>query len=308
MKLKTSFNIFTFLIAIIQVTSVHNQTIGCNYTIDASKYTCKLIINNPNGLNNFQFIDGIHLAGYTMYHVERLVKGDPSISKNFPSIICEKMRNINFIDVNNMKIERIDEYSFKGCKNLVKLYLQENKISVGGIHEKAFNENLKLELIYLQNNQLKFYNLPGNVFKPLRNLGRLALSFNMISILNPQWFLTLENLKYLHIDDNQLAEIPENTFSPLVNLTELWMFKNMFKVIHSKQFSIHPKLYKIMVQLNQIEAIDEKFIDNVGVTRFELSNNVCANKDINDGSTGRLTMKNELSHCFRNYHDLYPGE
>ena len=304
----------------------YGQVLSCSYRNDANKgYTCGLTIQNPNGFNNFTEIGGTHLAGKTNEDVQYVLGVYGSNTTNIPSIICEKFQNATGIELRIIGIDNIDENSLKNCKQLTYLELYGNKISK--IDEKSFIENLELQTLYLNGNQLtilpenvfanqhklitlwldinKITDLPENIFISLRNLDRLDLQNNQIKNLRTKWFENLENLNYLVLSNNQIEELPRNVFSSLKKLPIIFLHHNELKVIHS--FGILPNLTEVLLYINQINALDEKFIDNIGVELLDVRLNLCANVNIFDNSTSKQSMRSKLQKCFDNYKVLYPG-
>lgn len=145
-------------------------------------------------------------------------------------------------------------------------------------------------------------------FRNCTNMAYLNLYSNKINEIHEKTFERNEKLSVLYLYSNQLEELPQNLFSPLKDLKTLWIDRNKLKVISSSSFSIHPKLTRFDAEYNQINAIDEKFIDNVAVTRLDMSGNVCANTVITDNSASRDSMRAALRVCFENYQKLTTGK
>ena len=59
---------------------------------------------------------------------------------------------------------------------------------------------------------------------------------------------------------------------------------------------------------NQIDGIDERFIDNTGIDRFDVRFNLCVNKSIVDTSVSREAMRTNLQLCFENYEKIKSGK
>lgn len=307
-----------------------NETLQCTFTFIESEYTCLITIINPNGLNNFIRINGTHLENKTDQDVLRIYENiETRIStKNIPSIICDTFVNVQLISYDTMEIERIDDYSFRNCKNLSTLFVWSNKITQ--IHANAFKENINLRDLALSDNQLttldenvfenlhnlyrlslmmnKITHLPKGIFRNIKNLRILALADNQISSLEVEWFEVADNLLTLLLDNNRIEELPRGVFSRLTILPTIYLSENRLKVINSDAFSVHPNLTRVYFQNNQIEAVDERFIDNVGVTFLHLVNNKCVSSLIIDDSPSRDHMRSVLRTCFENFERLTTGE
>ena len=278
-----------------------NEVLSCNYYTDSSfGYRCDLTIKNPNGLNNFSGIKGSHSTGRTDLSVKYIVGAPGSNTTNIPSIICRKFRNATRIAYENMGIQRIDDDSFRDCTGLYLVDLEGNKIKQ--IHENSFQRNLELITIGLWHNELT--QLPENLFLKLYKLGRLNLDFNKITSLPTNIFRPLIRLNVLYLEENLIEDLPANVFSNLKRLVELWLYGNKLKVIHGDSFGILPELKIVPLHNNQISAIDEGFVNNTGVVRIDIRNNLCVDKAIFDNTGPREAMRAELQQCFKNYETL----
>lgn len=324
-------NLNIFIIGLIVILSfkfslAQNELLSCSYS--GSPYTCTLTIYNPNGLNNFQNINGTHATGKTDDDVLWVVRATSSNTTNIPSIICTKFKNAQRIDFQTIGIQRVDEDSFKNCTKLTYIELRYNKITQ--VHEKAFLQNSNLLHLYLWDNLIpaisenlftnleklrtltlcrnRFQDFPTNIFKPLVNLIEFHLETNQITALKPEWFETLEKVTYLDLHENLVEELPRNVFSFMTNLATLYLFSNKLKIINSNSFSSHPYLTNVFIYTNQIDAIDEKFINNTAVSYLDARNNVCVSKSITDNTVARESMRAELQKCFENFDTIMAGK
>lgn len=322
------FFLLTFSLPYLPIIFVNTQILSCEYTISGAQYNCYLTIQNPNGLNNFQTINGTHLVNKSDDDVTRIYKTSGSVTKNIPSIICEKFKNLLHIDLEQIQIQMVDENSFSGCKKIQHITLTSNRITE--VNENAFKQNSELNFLSLWQNQLsnlsetifsnqqklgllwldinQFQDFPDKIFHPLINLYELHLDTNQLTSIKIEWFETLEKLTVLALERNKIEELPRNVFSPLKILNTLALFNNNIKIIHSDSFSVHPSLEIVNLNNNQIDAIDEMFINNTGISTIHMSNNKCANKTITDSTLAREFMRAELKKCFENYEALMAGK
>ena len=319
--------VVSILLVFVNFDPSFGQEISCEYRIESSfGYLCIISIENPNGLNNFTEIKGTHLAGKNDDDV-RYIYGYAQSSLNIPSIICDKFKFITRISLSSSGIEKIDEYSFKNCKNLRSLGIDTNNITK--VDEKSFIQNLELQTLFMNSNPLselpenvfanqhklnnlvlysnEFSDLPKNIFKSLINLNELWFRQNQLKSLRVEWFENLENIKTLYLEANQIEELPKNVFSSLKNLREIQLGNNTLKVIHSDSFGVLPNLTNVFIGNNQINAIDERFVDNTGVELLDMRGNLCANFIIYDSSSSKYQIRNALQTCFDNYKALFPG-
>jgi hypothetical protein len=310
-----SFRIFIIFLISFRVSYGQLRVLNCVYrNNDTNGYTCDITIQNPLGLNNFASIGGTHLPGMTDNDVKRVFRVSGSNSRNVPSIICDKFQNLTYIDLNRIGIEALDDKAFKNCK----------------IHENAFIDNLELKVLFIDGNWLsslsenifknqhkltslalmrnRFSDLPKNIFNPLQKLTYLQLGLNQLKNLRIEWFLPLENLGTLVLYYNQIEELPRNIFLPLKRLWAIHLNYNNFKVIKHNPFRGLSSLQYIHLDNNKIEAIDEKFIDNVGVLRLYMENNICVNQTIYDNSVSKFSMRETLHDCFENFDNILLGK
>jgi len=280
-----------------------SEVLSCSYSGSTNSYTCSLTIINPNGLNNFTGINGMHLSGMTDEDV-RYVYGAAGSTPNIPSIICEKFKNTQKIEIFARGLQIIDEDSFQNCKNLTHLNLYNNKIRQ--FHKNAFKENPELNQLLLWFNEIT--ELPEDPFTNLQKLVRLDFESNNITVLPENIFNPLTGLDVLYLEKNLIEILPTNIFSSLKNMTTFWIYSNKLKIVHADSFGLLPKLKTVQMYSNQIDAIDEKFINNTGINRFDVRYNLCLSKDISDTTASRGTMRADLKICFENYEEIMSGK
>ncbi|CAG9798455.1 unnamed protein product [Chironomus riparius] len=243
---------------------------------------------------------------------------------------CSKLKKIE-IYLNNLfqrDSMEIDEDAFVGNPELRLISAWNNRIK--SLHENVFRNQNKLMYLWLNNNEIS--DLGDDIFLPLHNLLQLDLWSNQIKVMKRNWFRNLTkledlwiavnqieslppnafnnmvNLKMLALSANELKELPNNIFSSLKSLKIIYLEHNKLKEIHSESFGYLLNLTHIYLTNNQIDAIDERLINNTGVTYIDMRNNTCANVNITDNSTSRDVMRNALQKCFENYKLLYPDE
>ncbi|CAG9801723.1 unnamed protein product [Chironomus riparius] len=305
-------------------TSAADEVLECEYYTQKDSYICKLLIFNPNGLNNFTNINGTHFTGFNSLDVQSIISTEVSSTVNIPGIICETFINLKRISYTINGIDEIGENSFKYCKNVESIILFSNKITK--IHESAFSENSKLQILNLGQNEItvlpeklfenqidlvslnlisnNLTDMPNRIFRTQKKLTELDLGRNQISSLRNDWFKELESLETLLLGVNIIEDLPVDVFNTLKLLTKINLGSNKIKIIKSSSFGNLLELINVNLEENEIEAIDEKFIDNTGVTTLILSMNKCSDRVIADSTPSRTTMKNLLKKCFENYEKL----
>lgn len=322
-EMKADFVVLNFILLMSFVKiDAQKDDLFCRYSSLGTVYICELTIQNPNGRDDFNEIEGEHEFDHDNSDVLVTTRVGGSVSSNVPSIICSDFPNLATLSLWDIGIERVSENAFKNCKLISTVNLEKNRITE--LDENVFRENLKLEYLFLGFNQLttlpgnifinqhvlmtlwidnnRITHLPENVFRSLRKLTSLNINENQLSTLTPNIFNSLKNLESLSLSSNNIKELPKNIFNSLRKLTGLWIENNDIKTISSKSFSVHRDLKFVGLSNNQINGIDRVFINNVEVVRLNMIGNICANKVIVDDSPSKKILKAELKICFKNFH------
>lgn len=303
--------IFLFIATVIKASFA---VATCNFTEFKSRktagYSCRLTADTLTD------ITGDHVAGKFDSDLQFLLSVNQTIPVITP-IFCNQFPNLERIDIFKSKVEVIDQDSFRNCKNLERLLLSTNNLQE--IPENLLTENTKIEMIrfnknqlttlpedsfatlkelkllYLYDNKIKF--LPKNIFKFNILLRSLHLSGNQLTTFDSTLFQNLRNLERLSMHDNQLVDLPKDAFVNLQNLSIIWMSNNNLTAIHGDSFGVNQKFEQLYVEHNKINAIDETMINNTAIHKFEMTGNVCSQRDI----CNRFEMKEAFQSCFDNY-------
>ncbi|KAJ6636570.1 Leucine-rich repeat-containing protein 15 [Pseudolycoriella hygida] len=268
--------IFTFL----TVTAAQNTSLSCFYYHYGDTYGCEMTINNPNGLNNFTEIGGIHLEGFTANDVNTVIVSRGS-TPNIPEIICETFPNVVLLDFYNVGITQVDDNALSACSSVTQLHFLFNRIS--SIQANAFASLRSLTNLELAANSLttlpenlfanqqnltrlgfesnSFQVLPIGVFRPLTNLQSLNLGYTNLSSINSDWFTENSNLYYLNLAGNRLTLSP-NMFAGMDGLETLYLSDNGISEIPSGTFSGLTNLQSLMLVRNDLSVIEaDSFAD-----------------------------------------------
>lgn len=240
------------VIFVLFVRSSSAQDIECIYkdSLNAGTwyYTCELVIQNPNGFNNFTTIIGTHLPNRTDADVLRVHTHYQSKSTIFPQILCSQFKNLVQVHMNVLRLERINEESFRNCFNLQQLLLPYNYIE--NIHEQAFSRNTKLKVLNLNSNFIT--SLPDELFDNLVNLEELDISYNTLEIIPDGLFKGLKNLIFLNMEANNLKALNPVWFENVTNLEALIIARNNLTVISEQIFSKLKNLWGLDISRNAI--------------------------------------------------------
>jgi len=226
MNLKSIISVLIFFV-IFHVSCA--QILLCTYRTDIYiGYICDIFIHNPNGTYNFTRISGTHLANKTNEDVLSIKRTTDSNTLNIPSIICETFQNATRLELQGIRISRIDENTFWGCKSLKYLDLTYNLLT--SLPENAFST-------HPPSNTNNIYELPWNKHvSHLQSLETLHLYYNRIEEIQPGAFNSLVNLKTLRLDNNKIKRVFPELFDSLKNLTALHLDNNKIEEIPSKAF------------------------------------------------------------------------
>lgn len=243
-------------------------------------YDCILTIHNPNGLNNFTEITGIHQDELTNDDVT-VVSGVNGVSTNIPEIICGTFPNLWLFEFINTVASEIDDSSFNKCTHLTDLRLRWNRIS--SIASNAFSSLRDVRNIDISFNSLT--TLPGNLFANQGNLLTLQLGSNAWEYLNVDLFRPLENLTLLDLRMSNLNgsisqllvtnrrldtlalgsnrfSMSEDSFVGLQNLKYLGLERNAIKEIPKGTFASTPNLPRLnLLGNNFTELLADSFPD-----------------------------------------------
>ena len=101
------------------------------------------------------------------------------------------------------------------------LYLDVNDIS---LISPEVNQLRDLTRLDLSNNQISI--LPNNIFSNLSELQTLILSYNKLQCIEEKAFSGLTKLRVLSLHGNDISMIPDNSFKDLVSISHIAMGAN----------------------------------------------------------------------------------
>lgn len=258
-----------------------DEMIQCRYyNYSSSVYACDLTIYNPKGLNNFTIINGIHMSGKSNALVKYIFRDQIFVTPTIPSVICKQFTNLERILLYPAKIQKLDKYSFSDCKKVIRIYLYNNEI----------------------------HQIGENTFSNCQSLINLYLYNNRINQLDEKSFYGAASVQYLNLENNPIENFPKNIFRPLTGILRITAHSTNLTILHSESFGVHLNLSQLYLQNNKIEAFDERIIDKTAVNLIDMTNNLCANKSINDTTMMRDSMRLAMKTCFLNYENLTIGK
>lgn len=299
-----SYKLILILLLLFKIEQIkgQNEVLSCVYNVNSNNdYGCDLTIINPNRLNNFQDISGVHISGKTDSDVVYANFNSASNSTNIPSIICAKFKNLENLGFDNDCVKEINDYYFTNCKNFK--YLSFGGYTINKVYKNAFIENIQLQSLSFYRCELT--DLPANVFPKLgNNLTTIDLSYNKLKTVKPGWFQSLTNLETVSFYQNLIEEIPVNTFINCKSLKSVNMMFNKLKVLSSKSFYDIFKLDNFNFFENQLLAIDEKFTVHpyFSFNNYLFTSNWCIIE-----KPHKITTVDDYAVCFENFQSWETG-
>lgn len=226
-------SIFSLILVIIGSSQVASQSAICEYNADSQGYgyTCMLKLMHVDDSTQ---ITGQHLRGKSDDDVRTVDTGQTnSSSAKIPVGLCGKFQNAENIYMSSIGIEEINGKSFKNCKKLQFLLMNENKIK----------------------------NIAKNAFADLKTLRSLCLDGNQIQTLPDGIFAQFINLSYLQLRNNKLTTLTYSWFGDTVNqINGLYFNNNNINFIDKRIISNNPELEEILGYLNPCTSKTEEVI------------------------------------------------
>lgn len=158
------------------------------------------------------------------------------------------------LDIRCEQLSTIPEFSSDGPLTYSGIYMADQRIAE--IPDKVF-QNLKVRKIMLNFNQIED-KLSSTAFKGLeKTVQELYLGDCKITSLPERMLEKMEEMKYVHLWQNQIKRIPPYLFRDCVNLRELILWGNQIDKIDSHTFAGLSKLRKLDLDRNRIQTLSK---------------------------------------------------
>uniref|UniRef100_A0A8C0A504 Relaxin receptor 1 n=1 Tax=Bos mutus grunniens TaxID=30521 RepID=A0A8C0A504_BOSMU len=131
--------------------------------------------------------------------------------------LCQHMPRLHWLDFEGNHIHNLRNLTFISCSNLTVLVMRKNKIN--HLSENTFAPLQKLDELDLGSNKIE--NL-SHIFKDLKELSQLNLSYNPIQTIQANQFDNLIKLKSLSLEGIEISNIQQRMFRPLMNLSYIY--------------------------------------------------------------------------------------
>ncbi|XP_058975198.1 protein artichoke-like [Musca domestica] len=218
-----------------------------------------------------------------------------NVIRELPTGSFQMFSNLRSLDLSGNSLAVISADIFQGLEtSLNELKLAQNRLTGLGNTPWALTELRSLDLSHnnlaeipknilegLQN--LQYLNLSGNhhltpipaaLIRPLARLQIVDFSFCSMKQLSGDLFLTLQDLKHIYLNDNNIQEINDGTFMDLWNITSIDLSNNQITSIRPGAFVNVMSLQKLSLRGNQLSAFKGEFFNTgTGIEELDISNN-----------------------------------
>ena len=292
----------------------------------STDYRCELLfVSLKDSFENATELSTPHLPDKTDDDVQSIEFRHGAFALKFPSMICNKFKNLKYINMDEGFVQKIEEKMLENCTNLERIKL--NVVSEHTLWENFFEHNTKLKMLYIFSISLKTlarsvlatinetltdlemnirsdsFTFPSDFLVPLTNLRSLELTIGKLTDLPPTFFENSEKLEVLRMVESNIQELPKDIFKPLKNLQELDLSRNNLKVIHSDSFGSHPSLMTVDIS-GYPTSIDPKFYQLPSLL-YVLVPSSCGKSILVDDNLNRTRIKMNSDKCTASYKPRY---
>uniref|UniRef100_A0A8B9CW33 Relaxin family peptide receptor 1 n=1 Tax=Anser brachyrhynchus TaxID=132585 RepID=A0A8B9CW33_9AVES len=180
-----------------------------------------------------------------LYNLTKLYLSNNKLTNLKPGVF-EDLHKLEWLIIENNRINRISPLTFYGLKSLILLEMMNN--SLARLPDKPLCQYMpRLNWLDLEGNHIhhlrnitffscntltvldlasnKIESLPPYIFKDLKELSQLNLSYNPIKKIQIDQFDFLTKLKSLSLEGIDIANIQRRMFRPLRNLSHIYFKK-----------------------------------------------------------------------------------
>lgn len=172
--------------------------------------------------------------------------------EKIPSFLVNDSVHFLSIDLSMNKIRVVDDFAFAGASNLKNLDLKDNQIkhlSLSNFHQDNYldsfdisnNQIMELDsfdtlrrLTSLESNHNPIRKIKSNTFAKVVDLEYIYLRNISLTQVEPGAFSTLQKLRLLDLEDNQLITLDANVLPPLPNaLKHIFIGDNQLRELNN---------------------------------------------------------------------------
>ena len=207
-----------------------------------------------------------------------LSESNVSMFKDFKKIFD---RTNNVFDLKVLRIlktstlENFPENNlFENLEFLNELKIEDNPTLNENLNIYNISSLKNLKILNLDNCNLRDDSFDNNLFKIANSLEELYLNENLLTSINSEWFVGLENLKILSLEMNQIRAINQFSFKSLNKLEELNLSNNLIDIIHPNLFISQNLLKNLLLNENELINFDEFSLNGLcNLEEFDLRAN-----------------------------------
>lgn len=190
------------------------------------------------------------------------------------------LSKLQLLYLGNNKIHKLEQDAFYGLTRLTKLHLVQN--SINNLPGRLFAPFGVLVSLELNKNNIQRIPNAETLMAPMSSLQYLNMADNSLSICPVGIFNVLENLQYLHLENNNLGDVIASDqlgklFAGMNKLQTLNLSNNGITLFPDPSFRDLTKLQNLTLHLNKISTWSDKlFKRTTALENIDLSQNLIA--------------------------------
>ena len=208
--------------------------------VESLSLNCKnLCYFNLENSNNLKYL-----------YISGEIKNKEDFNIDLFKTICSSLTDLTIIseNVDNEFIAKL--LCGHNFQNLSKLIINASEIT--RIEKKLFDGFPVLESLYLSYNK-QLETIDSCAFSSLNRLKKLSLNNNNLTSLHPESFIGLRNLIELDLSNNYLTHLEPQVFKDLANLEDLDLYNNKLTHFDLRIMEYIGKINRIFLSMNPIE-------------------------------------------------------
>lgn len=249
---------YIVLLGAITADIISASALKCKFEKNAVySYTC--IIDKTENVSSGDLLDTEdHLVNKTNDHV-KMISFSRSTVKELPTKMFTTFKNVEILDMMDVKLMSWSRDYVKNAKKLKKIWLDKNEISE--LAENSFmGASGTLKVLVMNGNVLK--NINEKALASLVHLTNLDLEDNKLEILKKNVLAPLTDIKEINLKGNQIKTIESRAFEKNIGLELLNLSDNKIEKLANDIFKNLDKLAMIHLQRNEIASVSDKLFED----------------------------------------------